>query len=107
MELAVVTGGRMTILPDVGLGTSKDAEWLALIQAVIVAQQLDLDDFVLLGDAVDVVEKANGRISCRGTELLHLDRFQALLAPLQRPQLRYIKRSQNLAGIALAQRHPR
>lgn len=107
MEVAVVARGRTTILPDVGIGTSRDAEWLALIQAVIVAKQLGLEDYVLLGDAEDVVAKANGRIKCRETELAHWERFQALFTSPGRPHLRCIKRSQNLAGIALARRHPR
>lgn len=102
MEAAVVAGGRTTILPDLGEGTSGDAEWLALIHALTVARALGLSNFVLLGDSADVVAKANGRVKCRGAAE-HLERFRAL-GPA--PRVRYVKRSQNLAGIALA-KHPR
>lgn len=104
MQAAVVAGGRTTILPDLGPGTSGDAEWLALIHAATIAQALGLTDFVLLGDSADVVAKANGRVKCRGEALRHLERFRAL-GPT--PGVRHVKRSQNLAGIALARLHPR
>lgn len=103
METAVVAGGQVTILPDLGQGTSGDAEWLALIHALTVARALGLTDFVLLGDSADVVAKANGRVTCRG-DAGHLQRFRAL-GPA--PRVRRVKRSQNLAGIALARSHAR
>jgi ribonuclease HI len=107
MEIAVVVGGRAIVLPDAGIGTSMDAEWLALLHALEVAQSFELSDFVLLGDAADVVAKANGRIKCRGPAAEHNARFQALVGTGPKPRVRYIKRSQNLAGIALARLHPR
>jgi ribonuclease HI len=60
MEIAVVALGLTTVLPDVGYGTSSDAEWLALIHALTVAKSIRLPVFILLGDAADVVAKANG-----------------------------------------------
>jgi ribonuclease HI len=42
LEIAVVTGGRTTILTDLGYGTSSDAEWLALIEALRTARALNL-----------------------------------------------------------------
>ncbi len=107
MEIALVVGGRTIVLPDVGIGTSMDAEWHALLHALEVAQSLGLSDFVLLGDAADVVAKANGRIKCRGSAAEYHGRFQALVGTGPKPRVRYIKRSQNLAGIALAKMHPR
>jgi ribonuclease HI len=107
MEIAVVALGQTTVLPDVGHGTSSDAEWLALIHALTVAKSLRLPEFVLLGDAVDVVKKANGIVKCGGTDAHHLERFRELATSACAPRVRYIKRSQNLAGIALARLHPR
>ena len=107
MEIAVVARGRSYVTHDLGHGTSADAEWLALIHALTIAQSLATPDFVLLGDAADVVAKANGAVKCRGAALAHLERFRALASVGPPPRVRYIKRSQNLAGIALARLHGR
>ena len=107
MEVAVVAAGRTTILPDLGPGTSIDAEWLALIQAVSVAQSAGWADYVLIGDAADVIAKARGAVKCRGSSVAHLAEFDRLLAGAKRPHVRYIRRAQNLAGIALARGHRR
>jgi ribonuclease HI len=104
MEVAIVAAGRTTILRDLGHGTSMDAEWLALIHAVKVAQSLDASDVVLLGDAVGVIGQANGVAKNRAASARYLDAFRALTAAT-RPRIRYIKRTQNLAGIALARLH--
>ena len=106
MEIAVVVAGRTTILRDLGEGTSSDAEWLALIQALTIARSLGTAEFVLIGDSADVVAKANGAAKCRGGEVRHLERFRAL-AGASPPRVRHIKRSQNLAGVALARLHAR
>jgi len=102
METAVVTGGAATVVRDAGIGSSMDAEWLALIAALRLAQQLELKDFVLLGDAVAVVEQANGDVRARGESARHLANFLALVGDGPMPRVRHIKRTQNLAGIALA-----
>lgn len=107
MEIAVVAGGQTTILRDLGHGTSEDAEWLALTQALRIAQSLGAMDFVLIGDAADVVAKANGVVKCRGSAAVHLERFRALASSASRSRVRIIKRSQNMAGIALARLHGR
>lgn len=107
MEIAVVAAGRTTVLPDIGHGTSEDAEWLALIHALMVARSLGSPDFVLLGDAVDVIAKATGKIECRGAAARHLERFREMASGAAPLRLRYVKRSQNLAGIALARLYPR
>ncbi len=105
IEVAVVATGRTHILRDLGQGTNGDAEWLALIAALRIAQSLGLSDFVLLGDAVAVIGPANGMVKCRGAAAAHLAAFRALA--VTPPSVRYVKRSQNLAGIALAKLHPR
>ena len=107
MEIAVVVAGYTTIIRDLGPGTSGDAEWLALIHALTVARSRDLQDFALVGDSADVIAKANGEGKCRGDAIRHLERFRALASSGTRPRVRRVKRSQNLAGIALAGLHPR
>lgn len=107
MELVVVAGGHATILRDLGPGTSMDAEWLALIQAVRIARDRGVTDAVLLGDAAAVIAQANGvqRIPASCTH--HHQAFLAMDKPAGRLRIRYIKRTQNLAGIALSRSHQR
>ena len=102
METAVVTGGTATVVYDAGVGSSMDAEWLALIAALRLAQDLGLTNFVLLGDAAAVVAQANGAVPARGGAADHLSTFHALVGEGPMPSVRHIKRTQNLAGIALA-----
>ena len=102
METAVVTGGAAVVVRDAGVGSSMDAEWLALIAALRLAQGLGLANFVLLGDAAAVVAQANGAVRARGGAANHLAAFQALVGDGPIPHVRHIKRTQNLAGIALA-----
>lgn len=107
MEIAIVAGGQTHIRRDLGYGTSEDAEWLALIEALRLAQMLGTAQFVLLGDAAAIVGVANGRIKCRGSAIRHWQVFRAMAPTQSPPRIRHIKRSQNLAGIALARLHPR
>ena len=102
MELAVVAGGRTQMERDLGPGTSMVAEWLALIRATELARDLDLSDPVLLGDALAVIAQANGTARCPAPLAPHLDAFRLIQAQLGGCRLRYIKRGQNLAGIALS-----
>ncbi len=102
METAVVTGGAAVVVRDAGIGSSMDAEWLALIAALRLAQDLGLTNFILLGDAAAVVEQANGTVRARGEGARHLADFLALVGEGPMPRIRHIKRTQNLAGIALA-----
>jgi ribonuclease HI len=105
MEMAVVIAGRAHIARDLGPGTSMDAEWLALIAAMRHAR--DADDALLLGDAAAVIAQANGRVRCPPSCLRHLRVFEALPRPAVRLRIRHVKRTQNLAGIALARLHGR
>lgn len=107
MEIAVVARGRAHILRDIGRGTNDDAEWLALIHAVTVARALGCADYLLLGDAATVIAQANGTAPCRGVGIAHEATLKVLLAGDPPPRIRHIKRSQNLAGIALARLHDR
>lgn len=107
MELAVVLRGHAQIQPDAGPGTSQDAEWLALIEAARLVRRLAIADFVLLGDALSVIGPATGAVKCTRQALPHLHVLEELLPHGRRSNIRYVKRSQNLAGIALARLHDR
>jgi ribonuclease HI len=107
MEVAVVAQGEAHILRDIGHGSSGDAEWLALIRALKTAQSLGATDFVLLGDSASVVAQASGKAKCRGAAIAHRAALLALTADGKPPRVRHIKRSQNLAGIALGRLHDR
>jgi ribonuclease HI len=107
MELAVVAAGQSHIDRDLGPGSAMDAEWLALLAAIRHAYALGLPDPVLLGDAVAVIAQANGTARCPPAYRHHLAALDALPRPPGTLRIRYIKRSQNLAGIALARLHER
>ncbi|HEY0595699.1 reverse transcriptase-like protein [Sphingopyxis sp.] len=102
MEIAVVAGGVAAIDHDAGTGSSMDAEWLALIAALRLARARGLADFVLLGDAAAVIRQANGVVPARGSAARHLAAFRELAGDGPGPRVRHVKRTQNLAGIALA-----
>jgi ribonuclease HI len=102
MELAVVIGGRSHVRRDLGLGTSMDAEWLALIEAMRLTHMHGLADPVVLGDAAAVIAQANGTARCPPSCARHLEVFHGLPKPSGRVRIRYVKRTQNLAGIVLA-----
>jgi ribonuclease HI len=102
MAIAVVLRGTVHHLPAIGTGTNNDAEWLALIHALRVAQEREPGAFDLLGDSALVVNQANGLWPCRSPELrAHAATFAALAAIRPPARIRRIGRSQNLAGIAL------
>ena len=100
MQAAVVARGVIHHVADLGHGTSERAEWLALLHGLRVAELAGERDIVLLGDAAGVIAQANGSAKCRNSE--YLEQFHAAAAGFDRVRLRYIRRNQNLAGIALA-----
>lgn len=103
MEAAVVARGVTHYFGDLGHGTNNDAEWLALVAALRLAQSLAVTDFVLLGDSATVIDLANGG-KCRTPALqAHFDTFAAI-GGARPARIRRIARSQNLAGIALDRR---
>lgn len=105
MELAVVARGVVYHQPDMGHGTNNDAEWLALIHALEIAHSLGATDIELVGDSALVVNQAAGLWKCRGAVLReHHDTFTSLADRFSRIRIRHVKRSQNLAGIALSKR---
>jgi ribonuclease HI len=108
IEAAVVARGVTWFFDDLGEGTNEDAEWLALLAALKVAQSMGGGAFDLIGDAAHVVAVANGSAKARGEGARsHLARFHEAAAASGAPRrVRWIARTQNLAGIALARRGP-
>lgn len=105
IEVAVVARGVTYFSDDLGSGTSNDAEWLALHAALHVAHSLGERDFDLIGDCGNVIALANGLSKCRSEAAReHLARYQADAAQGPPRRVRWITRTQNLAGIALARR---
>jgi len=104
MELAAVARGVTYRRDDVGIGGNEEAEWLALLHAVEIARNLGADDVELRGDSRSVINQASGAAKCRSP---HLAVYRAAIAAIPRVRLRYVPRSRNLAGIALARTHPR
>ncbi|CAN5401810.1 hypothetical protein BH10PSE15_BH10PSE15_01810 [soil metagenome] len=95
----MVARGVATIARDLGHGSSLDAEWLALLRAVAMVRSLGLDEAALLGDSTDVVAQANAALG-GWARAGHASAFVTAAAGLKL-HVRHIKRSQNLAGIAL------
>jgi ribonuclease HI len=105
IETAVVARGVAYFFDDLGSGTSHDAEWLALRMALQVAQSLGVPEFELVGDCANVIAQAKGDARCRTQAATdHHARFQEAAAAAPPRRIRWIPRTQNLAGIALARR---
>lgn len=108
IEVAAVVRGVAYVRDDLGHGTNGDAEWLALIHALEVAQACGAAEFELVGDSRNVIAQATGAARSRSVEdKAHFARFVALAAGHPPVRVRWIKRAQNLAGISLAARHGR
>jgi len=113
MEAAVVLGGGVHLFDDLGHGSNTDAEWLALIRALECAQSQGLDHVILLGDSREVVLACQRALRDGGNDAggqaasHHLRTAMTLMAGVADLRIRWIKREQNLAGIALNARHVR
>ncbi len=108
MEIAVVTGGVVHVRDAIGVGDNCTAEWLALRFAVEIALAAGAEDVLLIGDALTIVEQASGRWRCRNPDLQpHLAAYRTAVAAISRVTVRHVRRSKNLAGIALSRRHSR
>ncbi|WP_343525387.1 hypothetical protein [Sphingomonas sp.] len=101
MEWAVVVGGQAHIERGLGAGDSMDAEWLALIAATRLAHVHGLVDALLMGDSAAVIGQASGRVRVPPAYRGHFRLWSDLPRPTGRFRLRHIRRTQNLAGIAL------
>jgi ribonuclease HI len=102
IRVAAVVRGAVHLAADCGSGSSGDAEWLALLHALEVALAAGVSDATLLGDSASVIDQARGVARRRLAPDLET-RFFALIARFDRLRFRRIKRTQNLAGIALEQ----
>jgi ribonuclease HI len=107
IEVAVVVRGVTHVFDDLGYGTNADAEWLALIHAVELSRSLTLINVELIGDAIGVIREADRALRDPGSATGHAAKFATLAASAPPARIRWIRRAQNLAGIALAARHPR
>ena len=102
MECAVVLRGVTDVRRSLGYGTSDEAEWLALVTAVEIAGREGVRDVILIGDALSVIRQANGAERCHSdVTSIWLTRFQVAVRQFDRVRLRHVRRTQNLAGIAL------
>jgi ribonuclease HI len=107
IEVAVVARGEVHIDDDLGIGSNSNAEWLALICAMEWTRARGLTNVELIGDAAGVIEQANEALRTNRAAPGHATTFLALATIAPPARIRWIKRAQNLAGIALAARHPR
>src|SRR3990170_1108540 len=82
MQAAVVVRGVVHHVADLGRGTSEQAEWLALLHGLRVAEAAGERDIVLLGDAAGVIAQANGSAKCRSPE--YLEQFRDAAAGFDR-----------------------
>ena len=98
--------GAVHLRADLSEGSSGDAEWLALLHALEVASAMGETDVLLLGDSASVIDQADGTARRRLAPDLEA-RFTDLAGRYARLRFRRIKRTQNLAGIALEQVHRR
>lgn len=107
IEAAAVVRGVVHLFDDLGQGTNADAEWLALLRAYALSRSLGLVGVELVGDAIGVIREADRALREGHAASAHAARFVALAQDAPPARIRWIKRAQNLAGIALAARHPR
>lgn len=107
MEAAVVIRGAVHLFDDLGTGSNTDAEWHALILALELAQEAGISDIELIGDSRPVITQANAVLAGHPRALPQAARLKMLANRTPPARIRWIKREQNLAGIALAARHPR
>lgn len=107
METAVVVHGRDYVRQGLGPGSAMEAEWLALLRAVELAAELGLHGALFCGDSLAVVDQANDAVRCPSDHLRHRQALAALHPPSGKLRIRHVKRSQNLAGVALARLHER
>lgn len=107
MEAAVVVRGNTHFFDDLGAGSNTGAEWQALFCAIILARDLGLQDVEFVGDSLEVTRNANLAMSTGQAVSGPAATLLSILANYRPGRIRWIKREQNLAGIALASRRGR
>lgn len=104
IEAAVVVRGRPQFFDELGTGSNTDAEWQALLCAVGVARDMGLEDVVLVGDSREVTRQASIALKTGHASSGHAASLLSILQAYRPARVRWIKREQNLAGIALQAR---
>lgn len=105
MHAAVVSRGQAHFREFGKVGDNNQAEWLALLFAMELAQGQGASQVSLIGDAALVVNQASGRQPCRSAHLRpYLDAFRQAAVHFATIHVRHVPRARNLAGIALARR---
>ena len=107
IEAAVVIRGQTHFFDDLGPGSSTDAEWSALFCAVRLSLGLGVPHVILMGDSIEVMRQASAVVATAMAGSAHGETLLSLLRPGTALSVRWIKREQNLAGIALEARHRR
>lgn len=98
IETAVTMSGQTHIRYGLPPGGNEEAEWIALLHAMELAGAARLDDIVLIGDALAVIGQALGKQRGRSP---WIERYREAARGFTRVRLRHVRRSHNLAGIAL------
>jgi ribonuclease HI len=104
MEAAVVIRGKSHFFNDLGTGSNSDAEWRALFCAIRLARHLGEHDVAFIGDSKEVISEANLAATAGHARSAHAAVFLSIAAQGRPGRIRWIKREQNLAGIALEAR---
>jgi len=107
IEAAVVVRGSPHFFDNLGTGSNTDAEWQALLCAIVLARDLGLENVEFVGDSLEVTQGANLAASTGHAKSGHAASLLSILAHYRPGRIRWIKREQNLAGIALASRRSR
>lgn len=104
MEAAIVVRGQVQFFDNLGTGSNTDAEWQALLFANRLARDLGEQNVEFVGDSLDVTRQASFAASTGEARSRHAVAFLSLVAEYRPGRIRWIKREQNLAGIALEAR---
>jgi ribonuclease HI len=105
MEAAVVIRGEVRFFDDLGSGSNTRAEWQALLCALATLRDLGLGGADLLGDSREVTTAASVALATAQATSPETQSLLDLAAQALPRRIRWIRRAQNLAGIALDARN--
>ena len=101
----IVQQDGIVIVNDIGNKTNNQAEWEALVEALKLAQKNNWNNIKIFSDSKLVVEQFNNRWRVKKQELMsYYFTAKTLEGLIDTVDLRWISRSQNLAGIELERR---
>jgi ribonuclease HI len=100
MEIAVVSEcGSVRFHQRIHDGTNNEAEWIAFLAAVELADHYKDQDITILGDSNLVIQQALGKWKVNAPELkTYKACFDQVKARLPRLTLLHVRRNDNLAG---------